>query len=227
MRKHLAQWPLFPVQPELISIHLPKTAGSSFHAALQEVYGWHLKHLFRPDDWINFEKPKVFKCAKPCVKVVHGHLHHIQPAWKQLYPKARWITWLRDPVDRVVSAYFHWQKPVNHQDAHHKIFANEKPDLLTFAAAPQYKPVTHVYNQILSACEPADFFFVGRTEHYAQDLQSLATLLHWTSVPHHIKNTTVNKPSIDKTTRAQLKQHLAEEYAVYNRFLSAKFPNSP
>lgn len=226
MRKHLAQWPLFPVQPELISIHLPKTAGSSFHAALNFVYGWRLKHLFRSADWIAFEQPQVFRCAKPGVRAVHGHLHHLQPEWKKLYPNAQWVTWLRDPAERVVSAYFHWQKPVNHQDLYHTVFLAQKPSLLDFAADPTFRPVTHVYQQILGSVNPQDFLFIGRTEHYAKDLITLTNLMHWPEIPNFQKNRNPSKPPIAAADWATIRASLKQEYEVYHHFLAYHFPRS-
>lgn len=220
----ISQWPLFTVQPQVISIHLPKTAGSSFYEALHYQYGCRLKHLYQPKDWVDFENKPVFKCAKPGVKAIHGHLHHLQLAWKTRYPNARWVTWLRDPADRVVSAYYHWLKPINHQDPNHQSFLKLQPSLLGFASNPVFYPVVNTYTTILGTVAPEDFYFIGRTAFFQEDLNRLAKQLNWKPMPIFAANVNAQKPVTDPAMLADLKELLAPEYAIYNQFLAAHHP---
>jgi hypothetical protein len=218
MHLHPKHWPVFPVQPEIISIHIPKTAGSTFAETLRSQYGWRLKHLYLPKDWIAFERSKPFFTSKPNVKAIHGHLHHLNREWKTLYPNGRWVIWLRDPTERVISAYYHWLRPIDHQDPHHRLFAQKQPDLLTFVREPEFFPTTRVYQPLLQGFEPEDFFFVGRTSHYDHDLKELARRLHWTEAPSVKANVNPDKPLLDEGLKQIVRQELESEYHIYNKF---------
>jgi hypothetical protein len=222
---HIAQLPFFPVQPEVISIHLPKTAGSSFHSALHQQYGFRLKHLYKPADWIAFERSAVFRCGKPGVRAIHGHLHHLNLDWKTIYPQAKWITWLRDPAQRVVSAYHHWQRPIDHQDPHHLLFQKLQPNLLEFATIPEFQPVVQTYSTVFNNVAPADFDFIGRTEFFEQDLARLSQLMHWKTLSKIAVNVNAQKPTITPDVLQQLKGLLENEYAVYHRYLAHHYPH--
>ena len=88
-------------QLELVSIHIPKTAGTSFRGILKEVYGEAgvirldidlLKEELRIDEQ-GFSKKKL----PGSVKVAHGHF---SPALLrsrfEIAPEVPFITWLRD-----------------------------------------------------------------------------------------------------------------------------------
>ncbi len=102
----MARLKLFKFNPGIISIHVPKTAGSSFHKILKNQYGFRLKHLYKNEEFRLWNNGKYYKSEKPSVKAVHGHIQ-AHPKWKEQYPKGKLIAWVRDPVARLVSAYHH------------------------------------------------------------------------------------------------------------------------
>ncbi len=79
----------------LVSIHVPKTAGTSFQLVLQQIAG----NGLWLDDRAPAEPPDWATC-------VHGHA----PASHRLrqFPDAPLVCWLRHPVDRVLSHYRYW-----------------------------------------------------------------------------------------------------------------------
>ena len=87
---------------EIISIHLPKTAGTSFLKSLKDNYGPRLLTTYNlPDIGIAYSQGSYSKI--PFSKtVLHGHF----PGYTKLkyyYPNAKIITWIRNPIDRVLS----------------------------------------------------------------------------------------------------------------------------
>jgi hypothetical protein len=218
IRTTIRQLPLFPVKPDLISIHIPKTAGSTLTELLRQNYGRHFKHLYTPEDWTQFEKSKPYRTSKPGIKAIHGHLHHINPVWKTLYPNAKWITWLRDPADRLISAYFHWLRPINHHDPHHIKFAEKMPSLLEFAEDPEFFPTTRVYEPLLANHTPNDFFFIGRFEAFEADTRQLGKLLGWQRLLPLWINVNPSKSEINSKDRNRLAEMLIDEYKIYREF---------
>ncbi len=87
---------------EIISVHVPKTAGTTFKKVLQQIY---------TDQEIFFDYPhrgplhnKMLAKDSANVRVIHGHF----PAnkYELKFPKARKIIWLRNPIIRLISHYF-------------------------------------------------------------------------------------------------------------------------
>ncbi|MEW5423881.1 hypothetical protein [Amorphus sp. 3PC139-8] len=93
-----------PYEPDrlLVSVHIPKCAGTSLAAWLRTAFHGRL-HLHYPDA----EPPE--RTPGGAGWCVHGHFYH--HAWpigvRDVYPEARqFITVLRDPLEMMVSSYF-------------------------------------------------------------------------------------------------------------------------
>src|SRR5437773_5755585 len=117
----------------LISLHMPKTAGQSFAAALKAHFGDTLV-----EDYGGFpmNTPEAVRNATaleesvalaenefPGVECIHGHflpLKYSGLARRQ----ATFITWMRHPVERVVSNYHYWKRtyqPETSPSLHRKV----------------------------------------------------------------------------------------------------------
>jgi hypothetical protein len=81
--------------------HIPKTAGCSFNAYLAEA--------FREGEFLITDTPEEDVLPLPAEqwqkwRIIAGHrMSHLRP----VFPQVRWMTIVRDPVERVVSAYLH------------------------------------------------------------------------------------------------------------------------
>lgn len=82
----------------ILSVHIPKCAGSSFEGALRSRFRV-LRDLTAPRDTMDYEGA-MLEVPKN-IQLVHGHF----PATKYLnrFPDADIITWVRDPWERFVS----------------------------------------------------------------------------------------------------------------------------
>lgn len=96
---------------ELISLHIPKTAGTTFRTILKTYFG--KRHVARFDVYpsgnitLN-EKPFKKKEINKKIKVLHGHFKYKDiNTYLELDGKTPIITWVRDPVDLVVSNYYY------------------------------------------------------------------------------------------------------------------------
>ena len=213
----------FKIAPELISIHIPKTAGSSYHAILKTHYGWRLKHIQRAADIKTWSSGKPYLCNKPFVKAVHGHIrpHH---NWKDYYPQAKWVCWLRDPADRVLSAYNHLKRTQDLGDRNQRLFKQLQPDLETFLAHPEFAAVTQIYSRFLGGFKPDDFAFIGRTEHFEDDLQSFAALIGVDHLQTQRVNVSSKSEHVSHALREDLSAILSREYEIYHSYINAFYP---
>ena len=96
-----------PYDPErmLVSVHIPKCAGTSFGEVLKAWFGERF-HDHYPDDAIPGPPARIESRARTCV---HGHFyHHDYPIGVyDYYPDcAQMITVLRDPLEMMISSYF-------------------------------------------------------------------------------------------------------------------------
>jgi hypothetical protein len=212
--------PSFFIHPELISIHIPKTAGSSFYAVLKAHYGWRLKHIQRQDDIACWNTGKPYQCNKPFVRAIHGHIKP-HKNWKTFYPNAKWVCWLRDPAERVLSAYYHLQKTQTLGDRNQTLFAQKQPTLFQFLGDEDFIPVIRVYERLLGKFQPEDFAFVGRTEHFELDLQAFARLINADKLPTQKENIGTNKPAADAGLLREIGATLTTEYQIYNTYIQA------
>ncbi len=212
---------LFRIHPEIISVHIPKTAGSTFRAILQNNYGFRLKYVYQHEDLHTWNTGREYRCKNPFVKAVHGHIE-AHPSWKNLYPGAKIVGWVRDPVERVISAYYHWKKEIDHGDARHNRFVELKPDLVAFTEMEEFVPTVNALQTYLGRVNPESLYFIGRTEHFEKDLKVLAKRLAWKNLDYVQRNINPAKPEIEPAVKEKLRQNLKGEYTLYKELLQQR-----
>lgn len=202
-------------QLELISMHIPKTAGTSFQKILEAQYP--NKALLRLDFEFSrtnenvplliarndtdqrFLDQLIHSGKLPDhVKAIHGHF--TLPDIQQLLtfsPNVRLITWIREPLERVVSNY-NYLSEVLRTEIQDKLLAQRlmkrlKRSVFEYASLPVNVKKYQVYlgGQKLDA-----FDFVGLTDFFDQDVADLAKMMHWkTPKSIHVNKTTYKSSS--------------------------------
>lgn len=190
---------------ELISVHVPKTAGTSFRTALEAEYGDDLATVYG-DVGVDGR----------AYRAVHGH-----------FPPSRFwsagrgaalVMWLRYPAERIASYYDFWRTAAPHGNPNHDTFLASDMTLTEFAAWP---PIRDEFEQrYVEGLAPADFTFVGISERYEADLARLAGLLGWRTggVVERTNVTPGERSTLDADTRAEIERHHAVEVDWYRRF---------
>lgn len=206
-------------RPELISIHLPKTGGTSFYAYLRAVYG--------PDLSISLTRKKIKKAQRyfdspnayfnQNIRAVHGHFHYaeIKPIHDKYSPKL--VCWLRDPVDRVISNYLHNTSSRNYPPG------RKKPDLMTYAQRPETR---NKMSRFLEGIDLREFLFIGFQEHFATDLQRLSKLMNWPQLPPPKLNVSTSDRKkalvVTPVMREKIVALNAEDVALYQYALTLR-----
>lgn len=158
---------------ELISIHVPKTAGTAFTRLLLRVYGPEGVFLDYP-----YEKDyqrQFMKEGEPKVKVIHGHFPGAK--YQNKFPDAKRIIWLREPVKFLIS-YYCFNK-VFKRTMFYDLLQKKNLSFLEFAEIPENQNLMSLY---LRDMKLEDFFFVGIQEFFEEDLKRLKKLLSWPEV---------------------------------------------
>lgn len=196
---------LTPSRLELISLHVPKTAGTSFRQALTTEYGDDLGVIY---DGAVLDIPRF--------RAIHGHVH--ASSMRSVGRRAKWIMWLRDPAERLLSYYDFWRQSEPHGNPNHDEFLAADMSLRDFVAwAPIYEEFP---GQYVAGLDPSDLFFVGITERYEADLARLAQLLGWKSegVATRANVTPKRVSRVDPEVRSLVERHHAIELEWYRRF---------
>lgn len=202
----------------LIYVHIPKTAGTSLRAML-EVYAGpeHLFSAYPGDnpshahlkDWLKLPAATQMGC-----RATLGHYSFEAFDSIVLHPHKYFITFLRNPIDRVISLYKHTLiAHPNYINSNAKLidFLNDSDEGIRIqidnhqtrmvSGTPDEIPVTRdSYARALNNMSHK-FGFVGLTEHFAQDVVTLAALVQ-ANPPHERRNV-----SNDLRTR----EHFSEE----------------
>jgi hypothetical protein len=147
----------------VISIHIPKCAGTSFRKILADVYG--------PRLWLNYGtifskrdyKPDIITPKVPCI---HGHF--FADAFDDLVPQPHLITWVRHPVDRVVSNYYHSLRSPDMRDDCCRLLHEKNLSLVDYAELDWMRNLATRY----LAQKPLETFsFVGISERFEESLE--------------------------------------------------------
>jgi hypothetical protein len=193
----------FP-QDTYLSVHIPKTAGVTIRNVLKEHFaeGFVLHYWEITDAWgrVREQVPAEATC-------VHGHYQTDKLAG--LFPHARLITWVRDPVERVVSSYHH---RLRDPDPRHPVCTElheKRLSLLEYAALPL---VRNEMSHFFGTKQVADFHFIGVVEDFDRSFARLTQLLGLPGGPAPRDNVNPDK----KTSRYALEPKIREKILELN-----------
>ena len=180
---------------KLVSIHINKTAGTSFERILRDnyskVYRINSHDGNRNRRSNSQDGDKLFDFVPDDTDVMHGHFK----AHEVCGHGVPVITWVRDPVDRVISNYFYDLR-------------QEKTNLKMMDYLAD-EPNRNKISKFLSGVELEQLLFIGVVEHIYKDISILVDTLNWKSKTiYHANATEYNKVSGD---------HLRKSIAFYNK----------
>lgn len=218
--------------PELISIHIPKTAGTSFRNILKSVYGE--KEVVRFDismrGMVRMNEMPWNEKKLPNCKVLHGHFSYEALTSGFEIPDCPVITWLRDPVQRVASNYYYLESRLQDilQEEKRNLHILEKMQrsLLEFAHAEinrnrQWKFLKGVSLQKLA--------FVGLVEHFENDIPKLANALGWKNIPEILYHNVTPKENrmIPEDIAEEIRRLNALDEQLYREAQAWRQQNAP
>lgn len=167
----------------MISMHIPKTAGTSFRAHLIAIFGDDICFDYGSQySFVDSTPPNLSMRAfrllnhlrdsarmrmrqRPGDRCIHGHFQ--ADKYLDRYPDARYVTWLRDPVERVVSQYRHWKR---RPDRGHSISCRLHREKLSLERFAELEAVRNLHTRYFGGMKVEDFYFVGIQERYEADL---------------------------------------------------------
>ncbi|WP_133468429.1 sulfotransferase family 2 domain-containing protein [Paraglaciecola marina] len=207
-----------------LSHHIPKTAGTSLKLGYASAFGNNaVKYLYAPDEVKVIGRGESIRLPYG-TRILHGHFH-AHPEQIELYPNAKRIVWVRDPVERAWSLLGHLlavQKSKEEFQIIYKEFGENieknKLDVFEFFLThPRLQILNRPYQNHFSKVPINDFHFVGRTHCYTEDLQRLSQLMG-AEIPLLEKNVRSSGKGLPKN-RGSYQELLVKEYEIVDDFL--------
>ena len=208
---------------ELISLHIPKTAGTSFYQILQDQYG---KEAVKRIDIVggrlevNQQELVNPKTLAHC-RVIHGHfrMDDLKTWFEADWSAAQLITWLREPSERVISNYYYLAGVLD-QCVDKTRFPNLLPKMQrTLIEYARYEKARNRMTGFLRGLTVDDFDFMGLTNNFNKDVKRLADQLGWekeVSLYHH-NETRKKDRQIPAEVLEEIKTLNREDYNLYDR----------
>jgi hypothetical protein len=219
--------------PKFVFIHVPRTAGTTFKKMLRDL-GYKSKgdnaelHNLRMVVNKGAKKIQPFTYTKDIEtlrnkKLIQGHtlLAKYYPLLKDTH---KFITWLRDPVERTISQYdwWRWRGPRGGDiGGHLRIVASEKRISVVQLSERMRNIFTLMLGNDLSV-----FDFIGIQEHFDDSLQRFADTFGF-EIPEYEdwnvkgKNYKPKKPiKVTEAMRKRMMSHHKKDYKLYNEALN-------
>lgn len=167
---------------EVISVHFPKAAGSSLRQSLLSAYGENAVCFDYQDDpsdpcsQFNLDPERCRRRATEMgcsqdLKVVHGHFH---PSKYDGLQAARRITFLRHPVENLVSIHLYWKN----QHSGHELFNYVRREQLEIRELARIPTLRYLFTRTFFGGVDMDrFAFIGFQDDYTAGLKRLSSLL--------------------------------------------------
>ena len=232
------------MEKNLIFLHIPKCAGTTFHRILERIYegekGFLLEKVGEKHTHEQFAE--LTDSELESLSLVRGHLEY--GFHKNLPGSWRYITFLRDPVKRVESFYRYVSTSPNHEL--YEWIHQEQVSLERFVIETNRKDVHEVAVRWLSGieAEPEEmlakalenidrhFSVVGLVERFDESLVLMQRKFNW-PIPHYeVRNQTISGSldrTGDKVWNEILKRNRAdiELYRLMNKRLSDQIAQQP
>ncbi len=142
----------------IVSVHVPKCAGTSFKRVLNEVCGARIWYNYGTIFSRTQARPEL---VPPGTTFIHGHF--LADAFDDLFPDRRLVTWVRHPVERLVSNYHHFLRSPDMRDDCCRELHERKLNLRQFA---DLEWMQNEIGRYLAGKPIEDFEFIGIAERF-------------------------------------------------------------
>ena len=192
---------------KLISIHINKTAGTSFEKILRNNYN----KVFRINTHTGDEKHRGLSCHTEDLlnnipkdtEVLHGHFKAMDILDLDPNPV---VTWLRNPTHRVISNYFY-------------SCGDKQISIEEYISNPENQNKMY---KMLEGIKLKSFFFIGIKEHFTKDILELANTLGWKNIDIPVLNKT-DYPEVGYRIRNLITELNHKDWKLYNKALKLRY----
>ena len=167
----------------LISVHFAKAGGTSLWSGLYSHYGDDIFGDYEHDPCNSSQKYRPLAELPANVKAVHGH---IRPDLYPVSDQTKIITFLREPAEKLISAYFFWRNLEPCGSPEHDYFLATRPSVFEFAE----QTAGVAFQAYFGGFDMRRFDFVGFHDLRVQHLRVLSQLIGFQISPDISLNVT-------------------------------------
>lgn len=168
---------------EWLSYHIPKTAGTSLRAAYEQIFTDNQLTVCYRDSYAREMSNGLPVWCSSDTRIIHGHFR-VNSNHSIIYPNAKKIVWLRNPVNRAWSMVNHWLRYGNFPASAGRLTA-KNPELLedteqlfiALLAIPELRNQFETYQHFIGGYSPCEFGFIGNSDNFSSELVRLGQLL--------------------------------------------------
>ena len=221
--------------PTLISLHMPKAAGTSFVRSLEDHFG---QALLRDYEDLLINTPPLKRRTRALVgcilnsmrsyegvACIHGHFLPLKYWLLASRTGAQFVTWMRDPLERLASQYHHWLRTYDETTSpplHRRVIVEG----WSFERFCFSRELRNTCSQFLWVFPLDRFAFVGISERYEEDFDYFAsTYLGKDTLPYQ-ENVNPDRPETpyinDPDLRRRMEEYHAADMALYRRALELR-----
>jgi hypothetical protein len=212
----------YDCQKPLISLHIPKCAGQSFRAVLEQWFG--TKFFIHYFQQYNAMPPK--HELKPGI-CIHGHFNRTRGfGVLDYYPQAeQFITVLRDPLEAAISNYFYWKAKARENQLKKGIIkTGDEHDYRNIDDFFKKRPKSNFLDFMPCELTPANykeiletkFTWIGLVENLDESVGILARKLGFTSVPLERINASPRDEDLSSALQRDFIRANALEFEIYH-----------
>jgi hypothetical protein len=197
----------------IVSVHFPKAAGFSLKVQFIKLLG--------AKETLDYDHDPLTPAGMETADFPEGKtlvMGHFR-AQRYASSDAFWMTFLRHPVDNMISTYFFWKGLPVSNDLHAR-FLREQPTILEFASYPGFKAL--MSETYFGGFDMNRFDFIGFYESRKSDIPRLAKALKLPLVASvHENRTSESDERLEAESDCSLQRNLtdllAEDVAFYER----------
>jgi len=215
----------------IISVHIPRTAGSSFRAylrghsdiSLMEDYGSPIMvpSLIRNTYAKLGQVKNNFTSIPDQYNCLHGHFLPIKYRQYLKKPDVHFITWLREPALRIRSQYdycFQSDKAVDRSPFQNKV-ARENWSFEKFYSDARMQ---NLYSKFLWKFPISNFDFIGIVEKYDEDFKYFCETYLSDYNPKYMHGNRTLSAQVNAAERAAIEKLNSDDYFIYREALQLR-----
>ena len=214
----------------LVSVHVPKTAGTTLLAGLRTTLGRRLLEDYNDRPLAHKRWPRRLIALSHAARkagqtlpydCVYGHFLPVKYA---TCIHTRFATWLREPVQRVVSRYHHYCRHIENEPQHLRHGLVAGLTLEQFVRLPQYQ---NTYAEYFWGFSLRRFDFIGIVEDFPEELDRFARITG-ISIPESMPSLNQNPDASDRAYEVPkkldelIRSLNARDVKIYERALRAR-----
>jgi len=213
---------------EIIHIHIPKTAGTSLLNVLQKKYSSNeictIKRRGLTGNSIKDNSDIINHHISKEHKILHGHLFYkeISPVLK-MNKDVKIITFLRNPVDRVISNYLFFKQRIFEEKVNKNELSRKDETLMEYARLEESQ---NRQSKFLDGLDLEKLYFLGIMETFSEDTKNLCQKLgiNISDIPELNKNKhfEISGLKISEEDIQEIKSFNQKDLLLYQKALELK-----